>query len=139
MTLADAHRIVAENPSHKEWQSQVCGLLDTLGFRYLHVRTTTGKVHGRMKKLTGTNITGWPDLAPVWRPGRPEVFAIELKVGADRLKVEQAGVMRMLAGTMVGLVVEPGDLQALALVLTGRRAPGHLAWDGRLHRQPRLR
>lgn len=106
-------------PTHVEWQDQVVQLAHLLGWRHLHVRRTRGK-GGHW--TTSTNVKGWPDLF-LWHP-RHGFAAVELKVGKDKVRSDQAEVLVSLAvaGART-LVAYPGDLETLRRMLAGEVYP----------------
>lgn len=90
------------------------------GWSWLHVRKSIGRRNGSRAWQTTTNVSGWPDLAPLWNPRQPGRFlAIEIKVPPDKLSSEQAAVMGELAACgFETYVVTEADLEDLAKVLT---------------------
>jgi hypothetical protein len=126
---------ITAKPTHIELQAALTDLLATLGFQYLHVRRSVGFRKGQKGAYqTVTNIKGWPDCAPVWKPGSPRILAIEVKVPPDKLRPEQEDVLWSLDSAGVEcFVFRPGDTQEMAEILKGIRNPdtSRLRWPPR--------
>lgn len=107
---------------HQALQSNVVKILGLLGVQHLHVRKSVGYRKGIGKAhMTTTNISGWPDFAPLWKTGsRWPPLAVEFKVPPDKLSVAQLAVRASLeASGWWYAVITPKDVQALADALAG--------------------
>jgi hypothetical protein len=107
--------------THAELQSVITQILGYTGWSFLHVRKSIGR---GAKWQTTTNISGWPDLGPLWNPRQPGRFlAIEVKVPPDKLRDDQVEVLASLESAgFECYTVKPDDLERLPELL---RKGGH--------------
>lgn len=132
MRGSHASTAVASLLSEKDWQGQVCQLLELYGWDWLHVRAGRTN-HGWRVATSGTLASGWVDVFAVHAVKQRSVF-IELKTEVGRLRPDQKAVHDLLraAGCEVH-VLRPSDLPALLDVLGaptaggGDRMPGYPA------------
>lgn len=107
--------------NHTELQAAAVEIFGLLGVQYLHVRKSIGRRGGKHAYQTTTNISGWPDFGPCWKPGSGwPPLAVEFKVPPDKLSVAQLAVRASLeAAGWWYAVITPTDLQTLTDALTG--------------------
>jgi len=118
MRPSNAATAIASLISEKDWQAQLCDLLEATGWSWVHVRAGRTQ-HGWRVPTSGPLAAGWPDLVAV-SPVRGRIAFIECKAEGGRLAEAQRAVQAQLrdAGAEV-YTWRPSDLPLAVEILQG--------------------